>query len=132
MKMVTITDVSREAGVSMSTVSNVLNDKPRVSESTRKKVLAAVKRLNFTPSAAARNLSRRKTGTIGAILPAFAGNFGRLFHGIQEAITPHNLYILAVPLGDMKKTFDVVMKLIHERRVDGLVLYSQDFSPKEV
>src|SRR3989338_1368989 len=128
MKKITITDICREAGVSEATVSNVLNNKPQMSEATRKRVLEVIKRLKFNPSASARNLSRRKTDTIGVVLPWFVGFLGWLFSGIKQTIEPRGYYALAVGMTDAARSYDVVAKLIQEQRVDGVILYSQDFS----
>ncbi|MBV9462713.1 MAG: LacI family DNA-binding transcriptional regulator [Verrucomicrobiae bacterium] len=132
MKKVTIHDVCRDAGVSISTVSNVLNDKPNVGEATRKRVWSAIERLKFTPSASARNLSRRRTDTIAVMLPFFAGYFGRHFQGVQEVTAPAGYYLLTVVVQEMAEMFKAVMKLIQEQRVDGLILYNQDFSNAQV
>ncbi|MCG6197530.1 LacI family DNA-binding transcriptional regulator, partial [Anoxybacillus sp. LAT_38] len=66
---VTIYDVAREAGVSMATVSRVVNGNPNVKPLTRKKVLAAIERLGYRPNAVARGLASKKTTTVGVIIP---------------------------------------------------------------
>jgi DNA-binding LacI/PurR family transcriptional regulator len=70
-RAVTATDVAREAGVSQATVSYVINDHPshRIAPETRTRVLAAVERLGYTPSAAARALRRGTTNTVLLVLP---------------------------------------------------------------
>lgn len=68
--MPTISDVARACSVSTATVSYVLNDGTRpVSHLTRKKVLAAIKRLGYEPSAAARGLRRRRMDSVGVVFP---------------------------------------------------------------
>jgi len=67
MKKVTIRDVAKEAGVSYVTVSNAINDTGRMSEETKKKVMLAVKKLNFYPDSSARTLASGKSGTIAFI-----------------------------------------------------------------
>ena len=64
----TIKDVAEEAKVSIATVSLVVNNHGRISQETRKKVLKAIKKLNYLPSRSARRLVSRKTGNIGFIL----------------------------------------------------------------
>lgn len=66
--MVSIRDVAKEAGVAISTVSKVLNNYPNVSESTRSKVMEAVKRLNFVPNQVAAALSSKRSGRIALLL----------------------------------------------------------------
>ena len=66
--MVSIRDVAKEAGVAISTVSKVLNNYPNVSESTKKKVMEAVERLNFVPNQVAAALSSKRSGRIALLL----------------------------------------------------------------
>jgi DNA-binding LacI/PurR family transcriptional regulator len=66
-KRVTINEVAREAGVSIKTVSRVINNRPDVAPSTRKRVLEVIDRLNFQPSKLARGLSQGRSRTIGVI-----------------------------------------------------------------
>jgi Transcriptional regulators len=76
--MATINDVARASGVSPTTVSFVLNNGPRpVSERTRQRVLEAMRRLNYRPSAVARGLARQKMETIGVL---FSGHNPRIIH----------------------------------------------------
>ena len=67
--MATIKDVAREAGVSVATVSRVLNDSSLVSEVTRELVRGVADRLNYWPNGAARSLITNRTNAIGALLP---------------------------------------------------------------
>ncbi|WP_046655442.1 LacI family DNA-binding transcriptional regulator [Clostridium tetani] len=63
--MPTINDVAREAGVSISTVSRVLNNNYPVKEETRKRIEEAIEKLNYKPNMLARSLITKKTSTIG-------------------------------------------------------------------
>lgn len=81
--MARIKDVAKEAGVAASTVSLVLNKKGYVSEETRLKVEAAVKKLNYIPSEMARNLSLQRTNIIGVIVPSISHPF---FSELAEAL----------------------------------------------
>lgn len=73
--MVTIKDVAREAGVAISTVSNVLNHANVVSEDTKKRVLEAVERLNYIPNMNARMLKANKKNMIGLFIENLSGGF---------------------------------------------------------
>lgn len=68
-------DVARMAGVSTSTVSHVINNDRFVSEAIREKVDAAIKELNYAPSALARNLKLNQTRTIGMLITASTNPF---------------------------------------------------------
>ena len=65
--MVTVKEIARECKVSPTTVSNILNGKPKVSEETRQRVLEAVDKMGYRPNYIAQGLRNRKTKTIGII-----------------------------------------------------------------
>lgn len=71
----TIYDVAREAGVSIATVSKVLNKSGRISVNTREKVGRVMAELNYQPSMVASALTNRRTGTIGLMIPDIANPF---------------------------------------------------------
>ncbi len=71
----TVLDIAREAGVSLGTVSNVINENAPVSDSLRKRVLDAISRLEYQPSQLARGLRRNKTAIMGMIIPDITNPF---------------------------------------------------------
>lgn len=73
--MATIRDVARRAGLSVATVSAVLNDKPGVSERSEQKVLQAIKELDYRPNRVARALSRNSSNTVGMLVPSVDNPF---------------------------------------------------------
>ncbi len=73
--MANIYDIAKEAGVSRSTVSRVINNQPSVSEDKHRRVVAAIDKLKYTPSATARALAMSKTNTIGVISRELAHSF---------------------------------------------------------
>ena len=82
---ITIYDVAREAGVSMATVSRVVNGNPNVKPSTRKKVSEVIERLDYRPNAVARGLASKKTTTVGVIIPNITNVFfSALARGIDD------------------------------------------------
>lgn len=96
----TISDVARLAGVSISTVSRVVNDTAPVSGEVGERVRTAIETLSYTPHAAARNLAVRHTNTIGLLLPELSSSFfAPLLRGIEAAVrqTNYDLLIYANP-----------------------------------
>ena len=92
---ITITDVAKKSGVSLATVSRVLNNSGYVKDVTREKVLNVIKDTNYTPSAIARSLSKNKTNTIGVIVPDITNSyFGEIIKGINEVAEQNNLNII--------------------------------------
>jgi len=72
---VTLKDIAECAGVTSATVSMVINNKPNISEATRKKVMKIAKELNYYPNVIARGLATRKSNSIGVIVPNLASSF---------------------------------------------------------
>jgi LacI family transcriptional regulator, galactose operon repressor len=82
---ITIADVAHRAGVSISTVSRVVNDSAPVDEPTAVKVREAIQALGYIPQAAARNLAKRTTNTIGLLLPSIGEDFfSMMMRGIEQ------------------------------------------------
>lgn len=73
--MINIYDIAQQAGVSCSTVSRVLNNRPSVNQKTREKVLQVIEQLSYTPNVTAQSLARRKTNIIGIISRDFFSPF---------------------------------------------------------
>lgn len=102
-----MSDVAARAGVSLKTVSRVVNDAPHVRPEVQQRVLKAIAELGYAPNAAARALASRQLRTIGAVLPATAlyGPSSQL-HSLQRAAMRHG-YSLAVVFTDEDGPHDV-------------------------
>ena len=72
---ISIKDVARESGVSLATVSRVINNFPSVREKNRQRVLATIKKLNFQPSVFAQRLAKGKSNVVGLVIPRYEGVF---------------------------------------------------------
>jgi LacI family transcriptional regulator len=116
-------DVARLAGVSVATVSHVLNGTRAVRPSTRAQVLAAVKRADYRLNPVARSLATARTTTIGLALSAISNPyFGDLVGAIENtAAAAGYTLLLADPKEDPGNELTVVRRLV-DRRVDGVVL----------
>jgi DNA-binding LacI/PurR family transcriptional regulator len=91
----TISDVARLAGVSISTVSRVVNGTAQVSDEAASQVREAIATLHYTPSAAARSLAGRRTDTIGLVLPQLSGAFfAPMLLGVESAARHAGLGLL--------------------------------------
>jgi LacI family transcriptional regulator len=116
-------DVARLAGVSIATVSHVLNGTRPVRPRTKERVLAAVRRADYMPNAVARSLATAHTTTIGLALSAISNPyFGDLLRSMEgtAALAGYTL-LLADPREEPDYELTVVQRL-QQRRVDGLVL----------
>ncbi len=128
----TVHDVARRANVSISTVSRVLNNSAPVSEDKRRRVLQAVKDLQFTPNPAARSLVGQATSTIGAILPHITGEFfADLLSGLDEGIKQHDYLLMVSASRRLEHDFIAALRGMY-RRVDGLVIMAPELSAERV
>jgi len=119
---VTIYDVAREAGVSMATVSRVVNNNPNVKPQTRKKVFEAIERLGYRPNAVARGLASKKTTTVGVVIPDISNTiFSEVARGIEDIANMYH-YNIILCNADKKKEKEIrVINTLLEKQVDGLL-----------
>lgn len=129
MKSVTIYDVAREAGVSMATVSRVVNGNPNVKPTTRKKVIEAIKRLGYRPNAVARGLASKRTTTVGVIIPDISSLFyAELARGIEDIANMYH-YNIILCNSDQKKEKEIhLVNTLLEKQVDGLLFMGSQIS----
>ncbi|MFB9326136.1 LacI family DNA-binding transcriptional regulator [Paenibacillus aurantiacus] len=124
--MVSIKDIAKHAGVSISTVSYALNGSPKVTPETTSRILAIAKELNYIPNAAARQLKKQESRIIGAFLTDFTGAFyGDLLQGMKEVLN--------------RKGYDLIVcsglqshRLLPERMIDGAIILDLTFSDEEL
>lgn len=130
-KTITIYDVAREAGVSMATVSRVVNGNPNVKPSTRKKVSDVIDRLNYRPNAVARGLASKKTTTVGVIIPDVTNlYFSSLARGIDDIASMYNYNIILTNSdGDTEKE-KRVLNTVLAQQVDGVIFMGHQLSPE--
>lgn len=119
----TINDVAREAGVSITTVSRVLNNNYPVKQETRLRIEKAIEKLNYKPNAAARSLITKKTSIIGVIVPGITNLFFPTIVEAVEDIAKAKGY--SISLGNTRGDASEEIKLIEDlkaRLVDGIVV----------
>lgn len=119
---ITIYDVAREAGVSMATVSRVVNGNPNVKPTTRKKVLDVIDRLDYRPNAVARGLASKKTTTVGVIIPDVTNlYFSSLARGIDDIATMYKYNIILANSDDNDQKEVQVLNTLLAKQVDGVI-----------
>lgn len=120
-----IKDVAREAGVSIATVSRVLNDIDVVNEDTKKKVLDAIKKLGYRPNIVARSLKTQRTKTIGILVPDISSGFyPEIVRGAEDVA---NIYDYNVILCNSDFDYDKekdYLRVLKEKMVDGVIYMS--------
>src|SRR3954471_15285232 len=121
--MPTMTDVARSAGVSVATVSHVLNDTRPVLPHTRQAVLDAIEELGYTPNSLARSLVTSRTRSIGLAVSAISNPyFTEILQGVEAGALEHGYSLLIADPHDDPAHERKVVQLLHERRVDGMIV----------
>lgn len=130
---ITIKDVARIAGVSISTVSRVINNSKPVSEEIRDRVLKVVKETNYVPNPVARSLVLRKSNTIGVIVPDISDfKVGEILNGVEEVARLYNYDILLCnSYGELKEEKKYI-ELLKSKQVAGIVFISWDLTDSTI
>jgi LacI family transcriptional regulator len=124
--MATIKDVARLAGVSVASVSRVLNNGPKVSQKTIENVLKVVKDLKYTPNANARALVTQKSTTLGVVIPDLIDPFfASLANGVEQVARQNNMQLLLSTGLVSAETEMQAINLLIERRCDVMVVHSK-------
>src|ERR1700686_2026714 len=122
-KAASIYDVARESGVSVFTVSAVVNKKSHVGKTLRNRVEAAIRKLNYRPNLIARSLAKQRTHTIGMIVPDIANPFfPMVFRGAEDAAQKHGYNLLLCNSDDSLDKEESAVELLLSKRVDGILL----------
>ena len=128
-----IKDVAREAGVSIATVSRVLNDIDVVNEDTKKKVLDAIKKLGDRPNIVARSLKTQRTKTIGILVPDISSGFyPEIVRGAEDVA---NIYDYNVILCNSDFDYDKekdYLRVLKEKMVDGVIYMSSSLEEESL
>ncbi|MGG3837142.1 LacI family DNA-binding transcriptional regulator [Paenibacillus thiaminolyticus] len=120
---VRIKDVARKAGVSVTTVSRVLNNEKYVTDELKQKVLAAIEELDYSPNHIARSLVRQKTNLIGVIVPDLASSFySTILSSVEEEASENGYNLLVCNIiEDIDKELKY-LNVFQEMRVEGIII----------
>ncbi|MBP6409272.1 MAG: LacI family DNA-binding transcriptional regulator, partial [Fusobacteriaceae bacterium] len=130
--MATIKDVAERAGVTVTTVSRILNNRGSISENTRKKVYAIMEELNYQPNELARALFRKKSNIIGLIIPNVSHPFFAELSNYIESYAYKNGYkvLLCNSYSDIAKEKDYI-DMLKRSQVDGIIMGSHSLETSE-
>ncbi len=136
MPNLTLEDIAKQAGVSRSTASRVVNDDPNVSDAVRSKVQGVITSTGYHPHAAARSLASHRSWMIGLVLPRTVSSFftdpyfPRLTQGVAQACNQHN-YTLGLFLLDTKEDEKRILpRISHKGLLDGILLQTAQMDDK--
>src|SRR6188508_2507641 len=125
----TMKRIAGELGVSITTVSKVLNHHADIGHATRARVLAKVAELGYQPNAVARSLSLRRTHTLGVVIPDLMHSFFvEIVAGIESVMSAQGYGLLLCSSGEDPKKERSELEMLRARQVDGIVLASAHVS----
>jgi LacI family transcriptional regulator len=124
--MATIYEVSTLAGVSLATVSRVMNNNAKVSEKTRKKVVDAMAELGYRPNSSAQSLASNRTNSVGILVSELHGDFfGQMMAGIEVELRAAGKHVI-ITTGhcDENKEKDGI-EFLFSRNCDAIILHAE-------
>jgi LacI family transcriptional regulator len=125
MHSTTMKRIAGELGVSITTVSKVLNNRADISEATRSRVLAKVEELGYQRNAVARSLSLRRSHTLGIVIPDLMHSFFvEIIAGIEPVASSRGYGLLLCSSGENPEKEQSELEMLRSRQVDGIVLAS--------
>lgn len=132
MSSTTIYDVAGAAGVSLATVSRVLNNPEKVKEETRQRVLKVIKELGYRPNVIARGLASRKTTTVAVVISDITrASVAEMLGGIQDIANTYKYSIKIFSMPEEAKVYDILHDIVAEQ-VDGVLYLNDELSDKDV
>ncbi|OYD07176.1 LacI family DNA-binding transcriptional regulator [Paludifilum halophilum] len=131
--MANIKEVSQLAGVSVATVSRVLNRSGYVHRDTEQKVLKAIETLNYKPNLVARSLSNKKTRTIGLMVPDIMNPFfPELARAVEDVMQLYGYTTILCNSDEKAEKEKQYVQVLEQKYIEGLILVSSALSPEEV
>lgn len=129
----TIYDVAAQAGVSITTVSRMLNAPDKVNPETRERIMAAIDALGFVPKAEARARALRNTGRIGVITPFFiAPSFVQRLRGTAAALAKEHYELVIYPVDSVEQLQGYISSIPIMGNLDGLIIMSLAIKDRDV
>lgn len=130
---VTIYDVAKKAGVSIATVSRVINNSDLVSERTSDKVKAVIEELHYSPNVIAYALTKKSTLTLGLLIPDIANPFySELSRGVEDAANDYGFNVIMCNTDYSVDKEAVYITLLKQKIIDGFIISSTHHSDKNI
>ncbi len=131
--MATIKDVAKKAGVSVATVSRVLNTPDAVRERTREQVLSAIDELQYSPNFLGRNLRMMETKRILVVLNTISNQFfSRVVRGIEERAQEEKYAVMICTTRGNQESMESYVHMLQTRAVDGMILTTHELRDEAI
>jgi DNA-binding LacI/PurR family transcriptional regulator len=132
-RRVTLKDVAQRAGVLVMTVSNVINNWPRVAEGTREKVQLAIDELGYRPNTVARSLVTGRSHTVGVVISDLTNPFfGQVVRGSEDVLYEAGYNILLCNTNEDSRREQAYLEMLVGRGVDGLLMLGSGMTYQEI
>lgn len=129
--MANIYEVAELAGVSLATVSRVINPGAKVSEKTRQRVLAAMQELGFQPNSIARSLATRSSNSVGVLVSELHGPFyGAMLSAIEETLRSAGKFVLVAAGHSKEEQEREAIRFLVSRNCDALIVHVEALPDK--
>jgi len=120
----TIRDIARMAGVSRSTVSLAINDSPKVSEETKRRIMEICDAVDYQPNAMARGLVAKTSKIVCLVIPEISQVFSDYYfsetvNGVLDAVTARGYHLLIETAGEAFRQDKTALRLYRAKRMDG-------------
>lgn len=135
---VTIRDIAKEAKVSPSTVSRVVNDSPLISQETKEKVRAIMKDLNYTPNSIGKQLAKQSSFNIGFLFSTQSKEvlldtfFYDIIRGVQSVVFANDYDLTICDLNYLKSKQNFLERFVYNKKVDGVILHVSLVTPEVI
>lgn len=129
--MATMRNIAERAGVSIATVSAVINSSAYVRPELKNRVMKACKALNYYPNEIARSLKNKKTKAIGVIIPDISNPFfTSLVRGIEDFATKNGFIVILCNTDENGDKEDIYLRILRSRNIDGIIMATANLSRK--
>ncbi|PRX21812.1 LacI family transcriptional regulator [Orenia metallireducens] len=130
---ITMKDIAAKLGVSESTVSRAINNKPGVGEDTKQKILNLARRYNYQPNLLARNLARQESNMIGLILPDISSLFySEVTRAIQDIATKHGYQVMVCNTDSDEKRESAYIEWLQGNKIAGIIFLGNGLANNKI
>ena len=131
--MANIYDVAKKAGVSVATVSRVINNEKYVAPKTRERVLKALNETGFIPNANASSLTKKRTNILAVVIPDLTNPFfTEIIRGIEDQAAQRKMAVIVANTDEDPTKERRVIRFLMEKRVDALIIASAARTTTEI